>query len=401
MSHVISALVTGALLAALVWFIVKSPAVWAKRVWTITFAIVVGGGVSMMAAHSFLAKWGFRGDNARTGLLRMMDGSAHRPYVYRRLAPDIVAIATDAVVPRLPPKTIDYLVEHSPLIRYRVDELDGFGIESWNLRKAVAFHVAYALVWLSLFGTLLASAALLHATRVSSWIQALATASLAIALVPLIFVGGGYLYDPTELFLWTALLVVAVRRWLFCVPVLFTLMLVNKESALLAIPALLPILAHASGGLSTKKGRVAAMIWAACLGVIGLCWLGFVRGRFASSPGEPREMWLFANLAFWTRPTSFFKFAPLFSPALPSPRGANVLLLLLLFVPIRFGWKLVQRDIRWSTLILALLLAPLYLVNGYLDEIRALSLLFPLLYLIAVEGIHAMLRSEEVTRSRY
>jgi hypothetical protein len=355
---------------------------WAKRLWLILFVVVVGGGVTQMTAHSFLEKWAFRGDAERYGLLFLMDGTAHRPFVYRRLAPEAVNALTNVLLKRLPDDKLDRFTSSSPLKRYRVDQTTP-GLESWTPRKAVAFHVAFALVWLSLFGTLIAAAFLLKPLCDCRWPVAFVISTLAMALIPLMFVGGGYLYDATELLLWTTLLAVAIRGWFSLTLLLFILMLFNKESAVFTIPALCAIFVH-------RLGWWRALSWTVAAGALGGLWLIFSRAHFSANPGQQMEWHLAVNLAFWSNPTSYFKLGSFFAPALPSLRGANILLIGLVFLPFRFGWARVRRDIRWAAVLTGLVLVPICLMGANRDEVRNFSLLFPLWFVVSANGIYAM-----------
>lgn len=352
----------------------------ARRLWLWLFVAVVGCGVTMMDAQAFISRWGFNGDNPKHGLIALMDGTGSRPFVYRRLAPTIVRIGTDFAMPRLSPHAVDYLVNQSALNRHRIAWDGG---ESWGPRKAVAFHVAYVVVWLSLLGTLLAGALLVHLVRRCSAFEALMTASLGMCLVPLMFVGGAYLYDAPELLLWTSVLCVAIGGPVVLLPPMFLLMLVNKESALVAAPALFPI-------LDARFGRRQGVVWTAVVFVLASAWVVFVRRYYAHQPGGAMEWWLPLNLAFWSNPKSYFLLAQIFSPALPAPRGANVILLLFFLLPIRFGWKTFRRDLKWALVLVTLALLPLFFGFCYMDELRNLSLCFPLLFLLIVEGVHGM-----------
>ena len=106
------------------------------------------------------------------------------------------------------------------------------------------------------------------------------------------------------------------------------------------------------------------------------------------------ESWLFTNLEFWSNPTSYFKASQLFSPGLLSPQGANILLILFVFLPVRFGWSAVSSDIRWAVVITASIVFPLFIASCHTDEIRNLSMLFPLIFVVDVQGIHAMFRTK-------
>jgi hypothetical protein len=379
-------LLTVITLATLLVLVARASLATARRCWLVAFAIIAGGAITMEAAHAFVAKWAYRGDNPRDGLFAMMDGTAMRPFVYRRLAPEIVRVTTDVAERNLPASAIRSLRDESLLGRYRY-----YGNESWTERKAIAFHVAYALTWASMFATFLAGAALHRALRPRcGWLEALATAAVVMGVSPLMFALGGYMYDAPELLLWTLLLLLAVRGWTWGMPFVFALMLFNKETAVLAIVALLPILVQ-------RQGRRAAALWSLAFGVMGAGWLWYVRNRYAACPGEGVGWYLPRNLKFWSSPLAFLGFSATASPALPLPRGANLLTLILLSFPIRFGWSRVPRDLRWATVLLAVPLVALFLVGGAFDEIRALALLFPLLLVPVVEGVHAMF--ETATKS--
>lgn len=348
----------------------------ARRLWTFALVAVLGGGVCMMSAHALVAKWRFRGDEDRFGLVLLMDGNAHRPFVYRRLAPELVRGATEQLLARLSPATVERL-QASPLARYRAPD------EEWSPRKAVAFHVAYALVWLALLGTLLVFAALLRACLGTPPTAAIAYATLAVALYPLSLVHGGYLYDAPEVLLWSALLWCALRGPTLLLPLLFLGMMANKESALIAVPGLLPILAR-------RTGRWRALAWTGALGVIGLGWLWWIRQRYQANAGSPMEFWFWTNAMFWGDPTSYFRFDDLFAPWLPAPRGANVLTLLLVAIPVRFGWPRLRPDLRWAFALVAAVLVPLFVWSCFTDELRNLSLLAPFLLLLVAAGVQAM-----------
>jgi hypothetical protein len=382
MRQLVNALAVAAI-ALGIFFIVDRLAVPARRrVWLVCLTLTLGGGVTMMTAHAFVARWAFNGDNPRLGLFMMMDGTAYRPFVYRRLTPEIVRAATDFALPRLPPRAIDYLLKDSPLRRYR-GEYGGIVDESWNPRKAVAFHIAYWIIWLAMFGTLLVGAALCATVRRCTPLEAIVTASLCMCLLPLLFFGGGYVYDAMEFFFWTSLLLLVLRDLLIPVPLLFALMLMNKESALLGLPALVVLIAN-------RRGKRQALLWGAALGILGIGWLWFVRTRYAGQPGQPMEFWLGSNLAFWGNASSYFLVTQNFSPGLLATRGANVVLLLLLLIPLRAGWGRVPPQFRWATVLQGAILFPLFVANGYRDEIRNLALLFPFLLIIAIEGVHAV-----------
>jgi hypothetical protein len=385
MAVAIGAVITLLLLAGLAALIVKISEKAARRLWLIAFTALLGSAVAYMDAHAFLAKWAFKGDDPRDGLVALVDATAFRPFVYRRLAPEIVDKVTDVALATLPERAFAYFEQGSRLHRYKGDWT---GQESWDRRKAVAFHVAYFLVAGSFFGALLAGAALLQVVRQCSWLEAVCTASVAMCFAPLMFVGGGYIYDAPELMLWTTLLWVALRGWWFLAPALFALMLMNKESALLVLPGLAPILYR-------QKGWVFAAKWLVPLGIMGVAWSIYVRMKYAHNPGGSMENHLLGNLEFWGNPRNYVLLSPMYSPALPSPRGASLLLLFVVALPLRFGWRALRQDLRWATAIMAGILIPLLITSCFRDELRNLSLLFPLLLLALTQGAHELARPQQ------
>ena len=119
MHRVLAGLLAVAIVAGVIFVITRMSLATARRVWLVVFTLVLGSGVTMMEAHSFVAKWGFKGDHPRDGLVAMMDGTAARPFVYRRLTPAIVRGVTDRALAHLPPRALDYMVTNSALERYR------------------------------------------------------------------------------------------------------------------------------------------------------------------------------------------------------------------------------------------------------------------------------------------
>ena len=358
------------------WLVCRPRATSARALWLVSFSVVVAGGISMMVAHSFVARWGIRTDPPRDGLWAMMAGTADRPFVFRRLAPDIVRAAT-ALTESGPPRRIaDAYLANSKLLQV-------YSSQVMTRSQAVALHFAYLLVWISWWGATIVGAALLRSVRRCSWLEGLTSACLAICLVPLTFAAGGYLYDSVELLLATALVLCISENWLWLLPLLFGAMLVNKESALAFVPALFPLFAR-------HLGKKAALTWCLALSAVAVLWLSFIRHKYAACHGTEQAWLIGSNLNFWSTPASYLKFAQLFSPGLLAPRGGNILILVLLLVPLRFGWRNLRQDIRHGTVLGALVMVPLFLLSGCLDETRVLCPLFPFMFVACSEGVNRL-----------
>lgn len=380
MQQALATVATLVMLSAVAAFVTRLSAGKIRLVWLGVFVCVVGGGVTMMTTHAYVARWGIRYDIKSDGLSALMDGTANRPFVFRRLAPDLVTAATHFADTRLPKRLVDDFLERSMLVKR-------YGSETFTRRESIAFHSAYFLVWLSSFLSILAGAALLRAVCACPTHFAVIAAILGMSLIPLTLSAGGYIYDAPELLLWTTFLAVAVGARLEFLPLVFALMALNKESVLIAVPCAFPL-------LSRRVGVAGAIKWSCLFAVIGAGWLFYVRSKYAHVAGDNQSFFLWGNLRWWTQPLNYLRVAPLFAPALQAPRGGNLLLLLLFLIPMRFGWPQLRRDVQWAARIMTLELVPLFLVSGASDETRALSLLFPFLLVIAVLGFAEMFRRQ-------
>jgi hypothetical protein len=70
-------------------------------------------------------------------------------------------------------------------------------------------------------------------------------------------------------------------------------------------------------------------------------------------------------------------------------------MLLLVFLPFRFAWPMLRSDVRWATVLLTVVLVPLFIANCGQDELRNLSLLFPMWFVIGVCGVQALFLSAQ------
>ena len=131
-----------------------------------------------MDAHAFFRAWGFNGDNGRHGLLAMMNATAYRPFVYRRLTPDLIGAPSPTSRCRgcrLAPSTT---CSTNLRLRRERGEYGGTVDESLDARKAVAFHVAYLVLWMTMFEDAAPRGGLLFAARRCSPLEAIVTACL-------------------------------------------------------------------------------------------------------------------------------------------------------------------------------------------------------------------------------
>ena len=355
-----------------------------RRVFRVVFILVLYVNVAALVLSSFSDRWGFRGDSKHWGLEKLLAYEAESPFGYRVLSPMIInagiALVPDAAVQG----NTEWLLEKTPLLRFRRPG------ESWNVEKAVAFHVAY----FYMFASLLAA---LYAAR---WVTALAAPPsallvdlgppIALLFLPMTFHFGGYLYDFAELaWLFVFLGLLIKERWAASSAVL-VLATLNKESNILLVLYLLAI----GYGRMTRAGLVRHALAQAS---IGLAAIAIVRYVLADVPVGHHNDWLGLNVLFWLDPRAYFGVIQPYAPLIPTPRGANVLSLFVVGSFVFWGWPSASSELRRLAVVTAVVNLPLLFLLGFLDEIRNLSLMFPAIYLLAC---HAMTKLWEGARVR-
>lgn len=154
----------------------------------------------------------------------MIHGRAHQPFVKRHLVP-IVVRAGLAITPRAVQDHWREMFRRSALTRRL----------GWPAQDAPEFVLTVLVMYLSLLGFLIILPRLMQLLLVIPS-NASRVVVLALALVlPITYAGKLYLYDFTQLLLFTAGLLCIVRaRWVWYYPI-FVLACLNKETSVLLI----------------------------------------------------------------------------------------------------------------------------------------------------------------------
>lgn len=330
--------------------------------------------VAAVVLNAFMTRWGFRGDAPNHGFVHLLDHTAHRPFVYRVLSPAVVNAAASLVPEAAKSAWKPWLLRETPLLRYRAP------YESWNPDKALKWHVAYGYLFLCLMAALFAARSLARAvTPVSALFSDYAPA-VALLLLPLTFLRGGYLYDFSELmFLFLCTLCASRGRWLLYY-VLFILAVLNKESNVLVAAI---FVAFAASRLPPRQwlGHVACQL------AIGAALIAALHVVFRDAGGGSTQAWFPLNVLFLLSPEWYAKFFSPYAPLVPLPRGINLISLALLAFIALWRWQQKPLEVRRLFLLTGAATLPLYVLFGFLDEIRALSLVFPAIYLL---GCHTL-----------
>lgn len=316
------------------------------------FWIVAAAGYS-----GFMGKWGLRDESPRFAIGRMLDASAQKPFVYRQLVP-MFANAADRLLPeRLKERLIEKLSPQQTFVG-----TPGLADPALRFRYMVICYVSFVSLFLSLF--VLREIAL--AAGAGQGAALLAPAALALAF-PYLQTVGGYFYDSVELLFFSAAFLAAARGrllWLIALAVPATL---NKETFFFFIPALYPLLRLQ---LPSRKAWGAVAVAVLASGLVNAA----IKFAFADAPGGAAEFHLFTNLAAYLTPSSYRQTELTYG--LVGPSGASLATLLVGLIVLGRGWPACPVPIKRHLLIAAAINLPLFLVFGFVGELRNLSLTF-------------------------
>ncbi len=324
--------------------------------------------------------------DARSCLAAMVNGTAHRPFVMRRLVPDTIGLltrctpapwrgATVQAIEALPPPLPRLLLGH-------------------NSQAAYAHLLLVLSVWGCYCGTLLCWRWLLRTGSGLSAGRSLWLPVLALGLVyPLLnWRHGVHIYDPATLFLYSLALVVMVKaveraggRGFAQAVVLTALAAWHKETAVLLIVWWALVWRHA--GQSSYAGLFLQMMGLVSLYLGIRLWLGWL---YRGNPGSAFEFWLLKfNLPFLESMVTDFG-------------GRHLRFLLILAIAIAlpaWGWRRKPLLLRQMMLTGLLVLGVPWLFWGILDEFRALLELYPLWVMLCVPAGYSLPSSTAVAPS--
>ena len=256
----------------------------------------------------------------RNGLAALVAGTAERPFVERQLAP--LLVRSLIAIPGVEiPQAARLLVAMSCV--------------GW----------LWALRWLAQLGTPG---------------SAMVATVLAVGPVGLLFLSGGYVYDPLTLALFTlALALLAREHWLaYCV--LFPLLVLSKETAIL----LVPVYALWAWDRALDREWIIGLWYQVMVFVFIKAMLAIA---FAGNPGSTVEFHPLEQAAF-------LQDYPLPNVLALSVYGAGLAAAL-------WRWRWQPPFLRAAAMLLPLMFAA-YWVTGYPGEIRVFLEAYPVLYLL-------------------
>jgi hypothetical protein len=343
--------------------------------------------------NGFYDKWTLRDTwngttEGRTQFEPMLDGTADRPYVYRQLLPQLAnwidARVSEHIKDRLFEKKeilgLSFLERSQASLLNHVLVLQTANSQSpivqdrkYFLRYAIVYVIAFLFAWIAVYAMFLAG----KAVGYPPFASALAAIAM-ILLMPYFMSVGGYFYDYPELAFFALAVWMATRfDWWWIVP-LAVLGTWNKESFLLFIPSLYPILRQRSSQRSALTGT----------GVLGFCCAivyFLLRMRYQHNPGGAIEMHIIDQVHYLlNQPTAYSVYLEKTYGLTLMERGFDLLVLLLIVWTAWRGWNLLPRPVRRHAQIAATINIPLYFVLCAPGELRDLSMLYiTLLFLLA------------------
>lgn len=361
--------------------------------WAFYAAVVIA--VSGIVTDAFVRKWSFEGDSPRFGLVAMIDATAARPFVYRRLSPLVIKYGAEGLERVTPDGFQRWLVESSPLAQYRQEEKPGASgivanpgqLESWDGRKALLYHVTFFFVFLCNCGTILLARALIRTLVPGEQAFADFAPVIGLLLLPVTFVRGGFFYDASELMLLTAYTLCLARANLLMASITFVLAVLNKESNLLLAPI----------GAAALYARAPFRRWSAHVAfqaIAGVLIVAAYRYFYRDNPGINTELWLPGNVVFWTDVRSYFLGTDPFAPLIFLPRASSLLGIALVAGLVTVGWGTVPAWVKRAFLTSLVFMIPLQLAFSWRDEVRNLSIVFPFLFVLGAMAVRRLYGSE-------
>jgi hypothetical protein len=323
---------------------------------------------SAAAFNGFYDKWHFRESSTgqfdyQASFEKMVDGTADRPYVYRQLLPTL-ANWIDASTPASIKARI--LTPQGYRLNFVLNQV----IRS-PLAQNPVYGLRYRILYILCFGfTFLASVSLYLAARTagnSHYVALLVTVAFML-FMPWVLSVGGYYYDFPELAFFALSFWMAHRfQWWWLIPVVI-LATWNKESFLLTIPVLYPLIRQR---LTKWKALLAT-------GVLGLSSLGiyfYVHNRFRLNPGGTVEVHFAEQFEFRHHLLRSLFDVDITYGLLTFSVSSLFFLGFVAWTTYR-GWPLLKKAHRYYLLLAFAINVPLFYLFGKPGELRGFSIVY-------------------------
>lgn len=324
--------------------------------------------------------------DSRLDFVPMIEGTAARPFVYRQLLPTIANWAAQWV----PASTQDQILKWAFKSDGGFSYSELYAIADSPIARSKTYFFRYLTLYITTFlFALLAIYALYWACRAMDIPRAgaLFAPVILMLLLPYFMVPAGFSYDYSELAFFALTFLVALKfDWWWLIP-LAALGTWNKESFLLFVPALYPVLRPR---LSRTRTTVAIVV---SLSVCAFVYL-LLRAKYAANPGASIETHWAAYLDFVHSPKLLIDWTDE-TYGVRNLRPFTVLPVALLVWTVRRTWKHLSSYMRRHALIAAAINIPLFALFCNPGEYRDLSLLYITFIAILAWNINDFTRSTQ------
>lgn len=349
------------------------------------FLLLLYMATAAMTLNVFMQTRSFEEGSQEFGLSVMLDGSADRPYVYRQLLP----IIANSIVKLIPEKDREDFV-HYHLDKYQLKQ-QYFGRakyktntpDEWTPTYAIAFHIIYALNFISLLGITYTLRFLAHHFHKNKPYLTTTAPVIFLLGLPTSFLHGNFFYDFIELFFLSTLLLALIKENLFSWIFLLPLAVLNKESNILIPILYLPLVFHQARNLLSRSILALSTALSATI-------YFYIKTHFSENAGGVAIWQLWDNIKFWATPKNYFLWQDIYIPMIPFPRGGNVLLLGLIASLMSISWKHAPKQIKQLLITAFLINTPLWLLFCHNDEMRNLSFTFIPMFLMATHALNQL-----------
>ena len=314
---------------------------------------------------------------------QLIFNTSQRPFVYRVLSHWSLGKLSEAT-----PEAIKQRLRTNKKGELR--ELDGIKHYQWTGNHPHIFILSYLWVFLFLLLSIFCWRLILSKTLSMTPFGLDIAPVIAMLALPHLFMKSGFIYDTSELFFFSAGLLLFLRKNWLLYYACFALAVTNKETGILmGAWLLLPLV--------NRQWRYIFSHGAAHLAV-SLPILISIRMYYAETSGSAMEFHLWENIDFFFSSKPWLQFDDAYAFHLPTTRSFNIINILLVTLPLITYWKHLNVEIKWIFTTLLITLFPLYLVCGLKDEIRVFLPLVPsflILYTDAMKHLYTSIQTSE------
>lgn len=318
---------------------------------------------------AFIAKWGFRDIDNRFSFSQMINGTAFKPFVYRRLLFDICDKIPQLLPDAINTKLIALVLNHDYLgLTYKNVHLNN------NPFYMLDYYILYYLTFIFFFLAALIIQNICEQVTGNKIASIFATL-IFILIFPIFETVGGYCYDFSELFFMALFLLLLLRHnyyWLLVVAFFATL---NKETFIFFILTQYPFFQLG------KNRRLQNIILSLTLIISGSVNL-FIKHQYAHNPGGMMEHYLLQQLEYIINYKNYIAFEVNYG--MPVGTGFFIVYILFIFQIVKQSWGSLPAEWKKYSQVCMILNCLLFLCFVWPGELRDLSFLYlPFIVMLA------------------